>query len=515
MTKMFGSILGLALVVGAGLQAATLEKGQVVFQTDFEGAADAWAPAPQFGPGHQSARALAVAQPGGAVSYRLSLPVERMRGAVVRCAAMVKAEGVSAKPESWNGIKCMLTVESPEGNQWPQAPLETGTFDWRRAVFQTRIPTNATRVSLILGLEKVTGRVWFDDLKLTVVKVPPAALPGPIPGPLYKGHDLPRLRGVMISPNINEDGLRTLGRDWKANLIRWQLIRTAKAGQNPTLEEYDAWLEGELKKLDAALPLCEKYGLRVVLDLHSPPGGKGLSGGYIGSGDGLFTNPQAQAKFVEIWQRMARRYRDARPIWGYDLVNEPVEDFVEDGCLDWPELAERTARAIRAIDPVRALIIEPGPWGGPDGLRDFVPLPVSNVVYSVHMYLPHAFTHQGVNSAGAPLTYPGTIQGKYWDKAQLEAALKPAMDFQRRYHAHIYIGEFSAIRWAPEDSARRYLSDVIDIFEKQGWDWSYHAFREWQGWSVEHDEDRTHTARAAQPTGREQLLRQWMGQNRQ
>jgi len=42
----------------------------------------------------------------------------------------------------------------------------------------------------------------------------------------------------------------------------------------------------------------------------------------------------------------------------------------------------------------------------------------------------------------------------------------------------MYIGEFSAIRWAPDGSAYRYLKDLIDVFEAHGWDWSYHAFRE-------------------------------------
>ena len=43
---------------------------------------------------------------------------------------------------------------------------------------------------------------------------------------------------------------------------------------------------------------------------------------------------------------------------------------------------------------------------------------------------------------------------------------------------------FSAIAWAP--GAERYLEDCISIFEEYGWDWTYHAFREWTGWSVEH-----------------------------
>jgi len=31
------------------------------------------------------------------------------------------------------------------------------------------------------------------------------------------------------------------------------------------------------------------------------------------------------------------------------------------------------------------------------------------------------------------------------------------------------------------------LRDCIEVFEEYGWDWTYHAFREWQGWSVEHE----------------------------
>jgi aryl-phospho-beta-D-glucosidase BglC (GH1 family) len=333
-------------------------------------------------------------------------------------------------------------------------------------------------------------------------------------GPRFKGHNLPRLRGAMVGPRIDETGLRVLGQDWNANLIRWQLIRHGRPGQPGSLADYDDWLEGELRRLDAALPHCERYGLLVALDLHSPPGGKATVSGYIGSDDRLFTDRSVQEKFVEVWRRLATRYRHAKAIWGYDLANEPVEDHVEDGCDDWHALAERAARAIRAIDPERAIICEAPPWGSPESLAEFAPLAVSNVVYSVHMYVPAEFTHQGVHRpTDQPVFYPGTIRGKHWDKAALRAVLQPVVDFQRAYNVHIYIGEFSAIRWAPGDSARRYLQDVIELFEEHEWDWSYHAFREWQGWSVEHGPDRQDTRPAAAPTDRQKLLREWFARN--
>ena len=51
-----------------------------------------------------------------------------------------------------------------------------------------------------------------------------------------------------------------------------------------------------------------------------------------------------------------------------------------------------------------------------------------------------------------------------------------------------YVGEFSVIAWAPVDSAVRYLRDVTGIFNRHGWSWTYHAFREYPGWSLEHED---------------------------
>jgi hypothetical protein len=366
-----------------------------------------------------------------------------------------------------------------------------------------------------VGLEAVTGKAWFDDIRVAVWKrladdAPAQAAAGPI----YRGHDLPRLRGAMVDPDIDPASLRVFGQEWNANLVRWQLVRRQRVRDGADLAAYDRWLQSALKQLDAALPFCQRYGLRVVVDLHSPPGGENVGGaGYAGSDHGLFTDAACQRKFVEVWRQMARKYKDVEAIWGYDLANEPVETVGGDDLGDWQDLAERTARAIRAIDPRRAIIVEPPQWGSPQGLLELRPLTVPNVVYSVHMYVPTAFTHQGVFGPGKPCRYPGQIEGKRWDKAQLEAVLKPVVDFQRKYHVHVYIGEFSAIRWAPDQSACRYLADLIDIFESHDWDWSYHAFREWDGWSVEHGGDRNDHRRAGSPTDRQQLLRSWLAKD--
>ena len=206
---------------------------------------------------------------------------------------------------------------------------------------------------------------------------------------LHGGHELPRLRGVMVSPEIDEAGLRVLGQEWNANLIRWQLIRRGRIDNPLDLAAYEKWLQSALQQLDRALPLCEKYGLRVVVDLHSPPGGHTTSGGYAGSDYGLFTDAACQRKFVEVWQQMARRYKGAKAIWGYDLANEPVEPAAGEALAGWQDLAQRAAQAIREIDPQRTLIVEPAAWGGPEGFQ------VASAAYGVQRGLqrPHVQTH--------------------------------------------------------------------------------------------------------------------------
>ncbi len=513
--KRCGIVLAIALI------AASVAGAAPVFEEDFDSPAalsrwqSALPPHVKIEIARGDSNALRIGAPAGAtsnVSTRITLPLEALRGARVRVEALVKAEGVTPPPRPWNGIKVMLHSQSPDGDKWEQQNNVAGTFDWKVVAFSARVPADATAAWLVLGLEAVNGVAWFDDVKVTVTAAPRARPAQAASGLAFKGHDLPRLRGAMIGPNVTETDLAVLGGEWGANHVRWQLIWGGfphSPADRVDLAAYDAWLEGALRHLDKLLPVCERLGIKVLIDLHTPPGGRNEAKECR-----LFHEKQFQESFLAWWEKMARRYRGNKTVWGYDLVNEPVEGLVGEGLLNWHALATETARRVRSLDPEHAIIIEPEPWGGPDGLADFEPIPVPGIVYSVHMYQPGKFTHQGVYDEPIGVTYPATIDGRMWDKEQLRRALRPAIEFQRDYGAQIYIGEFSAIRWAPDESAFRYLRDVIEIFEEQGWDWAYHAFREWQGWSVEHGGDRSDTARSAASTSREKLLREWFAKNR-
>ena len=72
-----------------------------------------------------------------------------------------------------------------------------------------------------------------------------------------------------------------------------------------------------------------------------------------------------------------------------------------------------------------------------------------------------------------------------WDRARLAKSMEGVRKFQQKYGAKIQVGEFSVAIWAPGGAS--YLDELISIFEEYKWDWTYHAFREWSGWSLEHE----------------------------
>ena len=151
---------------------------------------------------------------------------------------------------------------------------------------------------------------------------------------------------------------------------------------------------------------------------------------------------------------------------------------------DYFSLQKRAAEAIRAIDPETPIVIESNMMDSPEQFPYLPALELKDVIYQVHMYVPGGYTHQGLGSANSPARpkYPDPDRG--WDREFLKKALVHVRDFEQRHGARIFVGEFSAMCYA--EGADKYIADCISIFKEYGWDWTYHAFREWEGWSVEH-----------------------------
>ncbi len=378
----------------------------------------------------------------GTLTRKFVLDASMLAGKYITLRASAKAADVSAPPNPWNGIKVMLVLNCGGANQYPQIDMPVGTFEWIERSKSLRVSRQLEHAVLVVGLESVSGRAWFDNIEILVGR---PERKGRRFETKFTGHDLPRLRGVMHGPTFRAEDIEELATKWGANQIRWQLnwVPMKKAEDwAQDLDAYDKWLDGALIECDKALDASEKHRIRVLVDLHTPPGGR-KEGGICR----MFSEKKYQDKLLSVWDRIAGRYKGREIVYAYDLLNEAVEGPVAPELMNWRELATEVTKVIRRIDPAKPVVFEPSPWGGPDGFETLEPLDVDRVIYSFHMYRPHNFTHQGVHNDKTGIAYPGVIDGQMWNKERLREEMAGVIDFQRYYNVQIYVGEFSAIRW--------------------------------------------------------------------
>lgn len=438
---------------------------------------------------------------------QVAFPMQGLRGTSFQVKARVKGEQVSSARPAHEATRFLFMTKVNGAMLYRTLNLPTGTFDWQEVELNVSVPDEPLETGLFkLGLDKSAGTWWVKDLTITVVEAAPSVAPVAVAGERYKGHTLPALRGITFPNKFTEKDYVDLG-TWNVNCGRWN-IGNWNGERFPgglSGKDFDALFEKEVANTDAIIALARKQGIHVVLCMG------GSSPKF-----GLFDSPRNQTKFIECWKHLAERYKNDPTVVMFDLVNEPHEEEwrKENAVMTYNELMAATASAIRAIDPVKCIAIEPASGGSkPDGFYTLKPVSVPNVVYSPHMYAPMAVTHQGLFGNPEGVAYPGMAEGVLWDKAQLERYLKPAIDFQKRYNVQIYVGELSCIRWAPNGSAARWLTDTLEILERHGWDWNFHGFREFDGWDVEYIDDTHERKRATVRSDRAKVLRGWYDKN--
>ena len=289
-------------------------------------------------------------------------------------------------------------------------------------------------------------------------------------------------------------------RAWGANVIRLPM-HPATYAYKANLD-FDAGLQAYIKLMVARIEDCKNAGMRVVVDLHEPPlmiNGKPASSAFQQT-DEFWNTPGLKEAYISFWQKVAntlvdQKYNDI--IWGYDLFNEAI---LNGGTAPvWINMAQDIVDAIRAIDKDVWAIYQPGMLLS--AYNNLKPLNDKRVVYSFHFYPPHSFSHQGIETVygrtdmtreealkAISNKYPGVINGVQWNKERFETHMAPFNDFIKKHNVPAYIGEFSVVAWTDVNSAVQWLTDAIEFFEKHGYSWCYHAFREWQGWSLEHAE---------------------------
>lgn len=105
------------------------------------------------------------------IVIRRSLPVEKFRGRSVRVEATIRASGVTLPPKPWNGVKLMLDIADAEGgHDYPQASVSTvPELSWQTIGFNRVIPDNTVGLHLAVGLERVAGTLWVEEVRISTL----------------------------------------------------------------------------------------------------------------------------------------------------------------------------------------------------------------------------------------------------------------------------------------------------------------------------------------------------------
>ncbi len=213
--------------------------------------------------------------------------------------------------------------------------------------------------------------------------------------------DRPRKIEKVVSDLIGEKKAAIFWKSFRQNYItEADIKRIAELGFNSvrpalnsrlflTEEENPVYVEEGFQLIDSLVGWCKKYQLYVIIDMHAAPGGQ--TGANIDDSPndipGLFIEKKYQDQLVNLWVKIAKRYKDEPVVAAYDLLNEPLP--IGNGAADkYKHLLEplyrRITAEIRKVDPKHMITLEGFNWSNDWSLFN-KPFD-NNVFYQFHYY---------------------------------------------------------------------------------------------------------------------------------
>ena len=213
--------------------------------------------------------------------------------------------------------------------------------------------------------------------------------------------DRPRKIEKVVSDLIGQEKASQFWTSFRKNYItEADIKRIAELGFNsvrPALNSRLFLTEGEnpvyvdegFQLIDSLIGWCKKYHLYVIIDMHGAPGGQ--TGANIDDSPNdipeLFIYKKYQDQLVDLWIKIAEKYKDEPVVAAYDLLNEPLP--IGTGAADKYKhllvpLYQRITTAIRQVDTKHMITLEGFNWSNDWSLFD-KPFD-NNVFYQFHYY---------------------------------------------------------------------------------------------------------------------------------
>ncbi len=283
-------------------------------------------------------------------------------------------------------------------------------------------------------------------------------------------------RGVVVHSccgDVNTNDVATLS-SYGVNAIVLNIksrFRAQTLNERPQI----AW-EESLKWVDKMLDACKDHGLVGIIRLTKLP--LDPKSGIREFSPEFWDENMRWKEATKLAGILAQRYsKRGEELGAYAILTEPtlrVKNKVSKP-PKWNYVQREIINAIRQYDKKRFIVATAAPAGLPQNYSHFNPINDKAIIYGVHMYAPHSYTHQGIKGRSEDIDYPGLVNWQYWNKERLNNQLKKLHTFQIKYNALVWIGEFGVVRYAP--GAETYLQDLINIFNTYKFAWTYFSFK--------------------------------------
>ena len=222
--------------------------------------------------------------------------------------------------------------------------------------------------------------------------------------------------------------------------------------------------EDGLRRIDGALALCERYGLKLVLDLHKTPGYSFDAGEKEA---GFFESEAYQERFYALWEGFAARYGDRPEQVVFELLNEVTEERY---LRPWMRIARECVRRIRLHAPETVILLGSYHYNGVREVAALDPPFDAKVAYNFHCYEPHRFTHQG---AYWEAPYRDISERLRFDEcgvseAYFEELFATAIAKAEQEGTELYCGEYGVIDVVPPEEALPWFRAIHAVLERHG-----------------------------------------------
>ena len=212
-----------------------------------------------------------------------------------------------------------------------------------------------------------------------------------------------------------------------------------------------------VREMDRVVALAERLGLLAIIDLHSTPGGQNPdwhSDNATGEA-GFWKDERHRNQVIELWQQLARHYRDCDTIAGYDLVNEPCFTDAASGSM-LVDFCASCIATIRSVDPDHVIFIEGNAYA-----RDF-----SMFERNLDDQIAYSFHYYPFLQLGSELEHP-EFASKLRERLFAETSLSHLADDLKR---PIWCGETGHPWHLPGSHSA--LRAFLDLLEELGVSWA-------------------------------------------